>query len=87
MVALDATLNKTSKAIVFSILNECIVLSENFLQGLILKNHSFTFENSLPSLIAIRLFQIVEIIHDENVNEYAEITLSKRIVEHHKNER
>lgn len=86
LLAPDATLNKINKTIVFSILNECIGLTENLLQGMVLKNHSFAFENSLPSLIAIRLFQIVEIIHEENVNEYAEISIKKRVIDHHKNE-
>lgn len=80
-----ANLGSLDKSLIFSILSECSTLIESLLQGKVLKNLSIAFETSVPSLIAIRLFHIAEIIHDEHTNESDEIGIKKRIVEHHKN--
>lgn len=80
-----ANLGRLDKSLILSILSECSTLIESLLQGMVLKNLSIAFETSVPSLIAIRLFHIAEIIHDEHTNESDEIGIKKRIVEHHKN--
>lgn len=76
-----ARLEKVNKSNVFAVLEESILLLETLLHEMLMNNSSRTIEISLPSLITIRLFQIIEDIHYEN---YEKESISKRINEHHK---
>lgn len=80
-----ASLNSVSKIDVLNILDDSLFLTENFMQSILMKNLSIKIGKSLPSLIAINLFQIIENIHEEITTNNIYTVLNSRIKEHHKN--
>lgn len=79
-----ADIRSIPKNIVIEILENGTLMAETYFHGQLMKSMEFSYENSFPSLIAIKLFQIIETIHNENVEDYT--TISKLISEHHKSE-
>lgn len=79
-----ADIRKILKEDVIDILEKSVVFAETYYQSQLMKSIDLSLENSFPSLMAIKLFQVIETIHNENVEVYSD--LKKVIDRHHENE-
>jgi len=83
----DATQNVISKDYVVSILKDSISITESMLRENLLKGFSQSLSSSIPSLLVVRLFQIIEEIHKENnPNDNIYIPIKHLVENHHYNE-
>jgi len=79
-------LNIISKKSVLKIFNEGLDFLASYLQNKLMKNLPPNFEKYLPSLIAIKLFKAIELIHKEIGPDNHSSTLNLRVKKHHENE-
>lgn len=79
-------LNTISKESVLEIFNEGLDFLASYLQNKLMKNLPPNFEQYLPSLIAIKLFKAIELIHEETGPYNHSSTLNLRVLKHHENE-
>lgn len=83
LISDKAKMQKVEKIDVYAALDESLIQLETLLHGPLRRNLSILMQKSLPSLIAMRLFHIIELIHNENVDkEYTSV----QIEVHHKND-
>lgn len=79
-------LNIISKKSVLKNFNEGLDFLASYLQNKLMKNLPPNFEKYLPSLIAIKLYMAIELIHEEIGRGNHSSKLILRVLKHHENE-